>query len=167
MWYGSYPYTSYQGVLPRTSGSKRNAHASEGSVVRVGRYLCVLACLVALSVAAPSVSAAPATQEPVPAMRLNAPAPPPVASPALRAAIVEGVERVFPAEVIERWPVQFVPLPDSAYLVSHPALYWRVEEEPAARAVVQELESLTPGWSTTVYNGPYGRGVYLTYRHES
>ena len=66
----------------------------------------------------------------------------------------------------EPWPLQFVPLPGSAYLVSHPALYWRVEQEPAAQAMAEELESITPGWSTTVYNGPYGRGAYLTYQHE-
>ena len=58
-------------------------------------------------------------------------------------------------------------LPGNAYLVSHPALYWRVEEEPAAQAVAEELATITPGWSTAVHDGPYGRGVYLIYRHDS
>jgi hypothetical protein len=133
--------------------------------MQLSRYLCVLSCMVVLSVAAPNASASPTTQELVPATRVNA--PPLLASPALQLALLDGVERVFPAEAIEQSPLQFVPLLGNAYLIGHPALYWRVEEEPAAQAVARVLESITPGCSTTVYDGPYGHGVYLTYQHES
>ena len=87
-----------------------------------------------------------------------------IPTPALQAALVEGVERIFPAEVIEQTTAQFLPLPDSAYLVSHPALYWRVQDAPAAQAMAEELATITPGWSTRIYDGPEGRGVYLTYQ---
>ena len=87
-----------------------------------------------------------------------------IATSAPQAALVEGVERIFPADVIEQTTAQFLPLPDSAYLVSHPALYWRVQDAPAAQAMAEELATITPGWSTRIYDGPEGRGVYLTYQ---
>jgi hypothetical protein len=133
--------------------------------MRPARFLSIVGCIVGLGVVASPAVAAPAPQEPVSVTRWNVAGP--MASPTLQAAILVSVERIFPAEVIARWPVRFVSLQPDAYLVSHPALHWRVEQEPAARAMAEELATLTPGWSTAVHDGPYGHGVYLIYRHDS
>jgi hypothetical protein len=129
--------------------------------MRLARHLTVL-CLIVLGVGAPMALAAPGSPDTVPATSRDVP----VASPELQAAMVEGVARIVPAEVVRQTPLQFVPLDRNLYLVRHPALYWRVEQEPAAEAMAEELATITPGWSTILHNGPYGRGVYLTYRRD-
>jgi hypothetical protein len=48
--------------------------------------------------------------------------------------------------------------------LSHPRLFWSVNEAATAQAVVQQLLRQTPGWGTTLYNGSQGYGIYLTYR---
>jgi hypothetical protein len=129
--------------------------------MRVRSCLRTLGCVAMLSVAAPTAFAAPDPQAPVPLMRWEQPNA--AVSSALQAAFLEGVERIFPAEVIAQAPARFVPLQGNTYLVSHPALFWRVQDAPAAEALAQELAGITPGWGTRLYNGPQGRGVYLTY----
>ena len=85
-------------------------------------------------------------------------------STSLEAALQDGILEVFPAETLRQGEPQFLPLQRNLYLVSHPALYWRVEQEPAAQALAGELAERSPGWGTTLSNGPQGYGVYLTYR---
>ena len=119
------------------------------------RYLALVALMGALSVAAPVAHAAPVPQQPA------------AATPALQAAVLQGIQQVFPSELFQQLQPRFVPLQDDLYLVSHPALYWRVEQEPAAQALAERLASLTPGWGTTVSDGPQGYGVYLTYRRSA
>jgi hypothetical protein len=114
-----------------------------------------------LSMAAPVAQAAPSAQQPV------APAPAqavPLVTPALEAAMLQGILSVFPAETFAGQPPRFLPLQRNLYLVSHPALFWRVEQEPAAKALAAQLAARAPGWGTTLSNGPQGYGVYLTYR---
>jgi len=130
--------------------------------MRVRSYLRALGCVAVLSVAAPTTFAAPEQQGTMPLVRWEQPSP--AVSSALQAAFLEGVERVFPADVIAQTPARFVPLEGNTYLVSHPALYWRVQDAPAAEAMAEELAGITPGWDTRLYNGPQGRGVYLTYQ---
>jgi hypothetical protein len=130
--------------------------------MRVRSYLRTLGCVAILAVAVPTAaSAAPEPQWPMPLVRSESSNA--VLSSALQAAFLEGVERVFPADVIAQTPARFVPLQGNTYLVSHPALYWRVQDAPAAEALAEELAGITPGWSTRLLNGPQGRGVYLTY----
>jgi hypothetical protein len=129
--------------------------------MRVSSCLRTLGVVAMLSVTAPTAFAAPEPQAPVPIMRWEQPNA--AVSSALQAAFLEGVERIFPAEVIQQAPARFVPLQGNTYLVSHPALFWRVQDAPAAEALAQELAGITPGWNTRLYNGPQGRGVYLTY----
>jgi len=130
--------------------------------MRVRSYLRALGCVAVLTVAAPAAFAAPEQQGTMPLVRWEQPSP--AVSSALQAAFLEGVERVFPADVIAQTPARFVPLEGNTYLVSHPALYWRVQDAPAAEAMAEELAGITPGWNTRLYNGPQGRGVYLTYQ---
>ena len=131
--------------------------------MRLRRYLMVLGCVAMLGTAAPVAAAAPNPQWPGSSPLGEASA---LATPALQAAVLQGVTQIFPAEVIEQSPLRFVRR-GNVYVVDHPALYWRVEQAPAAEAVAAELAGLTPGWSTTVFNGPQGRGVYLTYQPSS
>ncbi len=126
------------------------------------RYLAVIGLAGALGTAAPLAHAAPMSQQPV------VPAGPQAAgaavSPALEAALLQGLQQVFPAELFQQVRPRFLPLQNNLYLVSHPALFGRVEQEPAAKALAARLASLSPGWGTTLSNGPQGYGVYLTYR---
>ena len=128
--------------------------------MRFARHLTVLGMLLTLIVLAPGAHAAPAMQQP----SATAPGQAPAVSPALQAAMLQGLQQVFPAELFQQVRPQFLPLQTNLYLVSHPALYWRVEQEPAAQALARRLASLAPGWSTTLSNGPQGYGIYLTYR---
>jgi hypothetical protein len=121
-------------------------------MARLARWLSVLAVMTTLSVAAPAAHAAPAPQQPA------------AATPALRDAVLQGIQQVFPADLFQELHPRFLPLQDNLYLVSHPALYWRVEQEMAAKALAERLAGLAPGWGTTLSDGPQGYGVYLTYR---
>lgn len=130
--------------------------------MRVGLYLSVLGCVAVLGMATPTALAAPTGQSPMPLLYAeNAGA---LLTPALAAAIRTGVEQVFPADVIATAPMQLLPLPGNEFLLDHPALYWRVEQMPAADALARELAEVTPGWRTAVSDGPQGHGVYLIYR---
>jgi hypothetical protein len=129
--------------------------------MRVRSGLRILGCVAVLTVAAPTAFAAPAEQGTVPLVRWEQPSP--AVSSALQAAFLAGVERIFPADAIAQAPARFVPLEGNTYLVSHPALFWRVQDAPAAEALAEELAGIAPGWNTRLYNGPQGRGVYLTY----
>jgi len=124
------------------------------------RFLAIASLLGALSGAAPLAHAAPLPQQP------SAPreAATPVASAALESALQQGILEVFPPDTLQQTEPQFLPLRSNLYLVSHPALYWRVEQELAAQALAGELAERAPGWGTTLSNGPQGYGVYLTYR---
>jgi hypothetical protein len=119
------------------------------------RYVAVAGLVGALSMAAPVAHAAPAPQQPAA----------PVVSSGLEAAMAQGILEVFPAESFQQVQPRFLPLQSNLYLLSHPALYWPVEQEPAAQALAGELAERAPGWGTTVSDGPQGYGVYLTYQH--
>ncbi len=131
--------------------------------MRAGRCLRIVGLFVALGAAVPAPLAAPPTKAPLSSWATPAPMP----WPALREALEEGLTQIFPADALQQGRVQFLPLRGNEYVVSHPALYWRVEEEPAAEAVAEELAGIAPGWGTAVLNGPRGYGVYLTYQHSS
>jgi hypothetical protein len=126
--------------------------------MRYGRYLCILGCVAALGVAAPRASAAPTDQVPFPF---------PVVSPVLQTEVLPAVQQVLPYQAIQQTPLQFVPLQGNVYVVSHPSLFWPTEQIFAALATAQQVATATPGWSTTVTNGPQGYGVYLTYGPQS
>jgi hypothetical protein len=117
------------------------------------RYAAVVGLVGALSMVAPAAYAAPAPQQPA------------TTTPALRDAVLQGIQSVFPADLFQQLQPRFLPLQDNLYLVSHPALYWRAEQEMAAKALAERLAGLSPGWGTTLSEGPQGYGVYLTYRH--
>src|SRR6266704_477894 len=120
--------------------------------MRYGRYLCIFGCVAVLGVAAPTASAAPAEQVPVPV---------PVVSPVLQSEVAPAVQQILPYQAIQQTPLQFMPFQGNVYLVSHPDLYWQPGQAPFAQTVAQQLASTSPGWSTTVTNGPQGYGVYL------
>jgi len=126
--------------------------------MRYGRYLCILACVAALSVAAPRARASPTEQVPFPF---------PVVSPVLQSEVLPAVQQLLSYQAIQQTPLQFVPLQGNVFVVSHPGLYWPAEQTFAAQAAAQQLASQTPGWSTTVTNGPQGYGAYVTYGAQS
>src|SRR5438034_320511 len=94
--------------------SERTEARQRGTVMEVRRYLGVLLCLVVLAASAPVAGAAPAAQESEVAAHWAMPTS--LASPALRSAVVTTVERIFPADVVERAPLEFMPLQPDAYL---------------------------------------------------
>ena len=81
-----------------------------------------------------------------------------------RAGFLSAVQQVIPPDRLRQSPLQLQPLYGSTYLVSHPTLFWPASEAPAARSVVQQLLTRTPGWGMTVHNGAQGYGIYLTYQ---
>jgi hypothetical protein len=87
-----------------------------------------------------------------------------VVSSAVQPGLLSTVQQVLPPEVLRQTPLQFQSLDGNTYLVSHPSLFWPVDQAAIAQAVVQQLASQTPGWSTTVANGPQGPGIYATYQ---
>ncbi len=131
-------------------------------MMRGGRLLAALGVAAALAAAAPVANVAAADQD-VDEVVNHWELPMPMRAPALQSVVVQGAERMYPADAIEGAVVQFLPLTEDQYLVTHPALYWRVQDAPAAEALAQELALSAPGWDTTVQQGPYGYGAYLTY----
>ncbi len=127
--------------------------------MRLARCATMIGVVLAPAVVAPTALGAPAAQQP----RGAAPGQAPALSPALEAAMLQGLQQVFPAALFQQARPRLLPLQTNLYLVSHPALYWRVEQEPAARALAAALAQRAPGWGTTLSNGPQGYGVYLTY----
>jgi hypothetical protein len=83
----------------------------------------------------------------------------------LQAAVLPAIARVVPSDDLQQTPLQFTPFQGNTYIVSHPDLYWQVDQAPYTQMVAWQLASMTPGWNTTVANGPQGYGVYLTYRY--
>src|SRR5204863_4023873 len=83
---------------------------------------------------------------------------------AVQPGLLPTVQQVLPPEVLQQTPLQLQYLDTNTYLVSHPSLFWPVEQAPTAQAVVQQLANKTRGWRTTVANGPQGYGLYATYR---
>jgi len=81
--------------------------------------------------------------------------------------LLPAVQQILPVEVLQQTPLQFQSLDGGAYLVSHPGLFWPVEQAAAAQAIIQQLASQTPGWSSTVTNGPQGYGIYAIYQSVS
>jgi hypothetical protein len=126
--------------------------------MRYGRYLCIFGCVAVLGVAAPTASAVPVEQVPVPV---------PVVSPVLQTEVMPAVQQILPYQAIQQNPMQFVPLQGNVYVVSHPGLFWPTDQIAAAQLAAQQLASTAPGWSTTVTNGPQGYGAYLTYGAQS
>jgi hypothetical protein len=120
--------------------------------MRFGRYLSVLGCVVVLGVAAPLAHAAPAAQWPTP-----------VSYDSPEAAMLRAIQQVVPPEVLQQTSVQLQPMDADTYLVSHPGLFWPVDQAPNAQLVAQQLASHGPGWGAAVANGPQGFGAYLTY----
>src|SRR5262249_61386120 len=69
-----------------------------------------------------------------------------------------------PSQRRQQTPLQLMPLDNNTFVVSHPNLYWPMDQLGIAEATAQQMASLGPGWSTNVTNGPQGYGVYLTYQ---
>jgi hypothetical protein len=88
-----------------------------------------------------------------------------VVSNAVQPGLLSSVQQVLPPESLQQTPLQFQSLGGSSrYLVSHPSLFWPVDQAATAQAMVQQLSGRTRGWGVTVANGSQGYGLYLTYR---
>jgi hypothetical protein len=120
--------------------------------MRIRRYLSILGCAAVLVAAAPSAAAAPTDQYPA-AGSYGTP----------EAGLLWAIQQVVPSEVLQRTAIQLQPLDWNTYLVSHPGLFWPANLAGNAQTVAQQLANHTPGWNTTMSNGPQGYGVYLTY----
>ena len=64
---------------------------------------------------------------------------------------------------MQQTPLQLQQLDADTYLLSHPGLFWPVDQAPSAQAAAQQLASRIPNLHTTVLDGPQGFGIYLTY----
>jgi hypothetical protein len=117
--------------------------------------------VVPVPVPAPPVEAVPV---PVPAAPVQAvPVPVPVPAPVAQV-VLPALQQVFPNAGFLQNPPQFLPLQGNMYAVSSPILFCGVDQAGTCQLMAQQLAQITPGWSTTVMNGPQGYGVYLTYQ---
>jgi hypothetical protein len=121
--------------------------------MRFQRYLAVVGCAVLLGATASIARAAPTEQTPAP-----------WAYGTTEAGLLAAVQQVVPPQLLQQTPLQLMALDNNTYVVSHPNLFWPTNQMGIAEATAQQLASLTPGWSTTVTNGPQGYGVYLSYQ---
>jgi hypothetical protein len=111
------------------------------------------------------VPAAPIQAFPLPPAPVQAvPVPVPVPVPALQAAL-PALQQVFPGAGFGQNPPQFVPLQGNMYAVSSPLLFCGADQAGTCQLMAQQLAQITPGWGTTVTNGPQGYGVYLTFQN--
>jgi hypothetical protein len=83
----------------------------------------------------------------------------------LQATVLPTIAQVVPYQNLRQEPLQFTPLQGNLYMVSHPDLYWPPGQAPFAQSMARQLASISPGWGTTVTNGPEGYGIYLTYQY--
>jgi hypothetical protein len=60
-------------------------------------------------------------------------------------------------------PMQFLPLEGNTYAIASPVLFCGVDTAGDCEAMAEALAEITPGWGTTMMDGPDGYGVYLTY----
>ena len=51
------------------------------------------------------------------------------------------------------------------YAVSSPLHFCGANQAGICQLMAQELAQITPGWGTTVMNGPQGYGAYLTFQN--
>jgi hypothetical protein len=77
--------------------------------------------------------------------------------------LLPAAQQVLPLESLQQTPIQIQQLDGNTYLVSHPSLFWPVEQAATAQMVAQQFASRMPGVHGTVLNGPQGYGIYLTY----
>jgi hypothetical protein len=120
--------------------------------MRVRRALSILGVVVTLGIAVPFAHAAPTVQWPTP-----------VSYDTPEAAMLRTIRQVVPPEILQQTPVQLQPFDADSYLVSHPRLFWSVEQAGHAQLVAHQLGGFGPGWGATVAIGPQGYGAYLTY----
>jgi hypothetical protein len=88
----------------------------------------------------------------------------PVPVPAPLQGALPPLQQLFPAAGFGQNPPQFIPLQGNNYAVSSPLLFCGVDQAGTCQLIAQQLSQITPGWGTTVINGPQGYGVYLTYQ---
>jgi hypothetical protein len=110
--------------------------------------------VVPVPVPAPVAPVAPVQALPVP---VPVPVPVQAALPALN--------QVFPQAGFLQNPPQFIPLQNNMYAVSSPVLFCGPDQAGTCQLMAQQLAQITPGWGTTVMNGPQGYGEYLTFQN--
>ena len=86
--------------------------------------------------------------------------PPPVLPPAA----LPVLQQFFPTAGFAQHPPQLFPLQGNKYGVNSQLLFCGVDQAGACDLMAQQLAQVSPGWGTTVTNGPQGYGVYLTYQ---
>ncbi len=119
----------------------------------------------------PAPVPAPVVPLPVPVAPAVQPVPVPVAQPVpvpvpapIQAAILPPLQQLFPGAGFAQNPPQLLPIQGNSYAVSSPVLFCSVDQAGTCQLLAQELAQVTPGWGTTIMNGPQGYGVYLTYQ---
>ncbi|SRR5579884_2578112 len=126
-----------------------------------GHVTVVTAPAPVVAVPAPVVPVAPAVQ-PVPVV-VPQPVPVPVPVP-VQSAILPPLQQVLPGAGFAQNPPQILPIQGNTYAVSSPVLFCSVDQAGTCQLLAQQLAQVTPGWGTTIMNGPQGYGVYLTYQ---
>ena len=104
----------------------------------------------------PPVYQPPPIVEPVPV-------PVPV-TPDLNGYVLPPLEALFPAADFADYPPSLLPLGNNVYALSSPMLFWTPDQAATPQALAAQLDQSSPGWGTTVLDGPQGYGVYLTYQ---
>lgn len=92
------------------------------------------------------------------------PVPAPLAAPVLPGPVLPALNQVLPSGGFLQNPPRFIPLQNNAYALSSPLLFCGADQAGTCQQLAYQLAQITPGWGTTIMNGPQGYGVYLTYQ---
>jgi len=91
--------------------------------------------------------------------------------PEMQNTVLPAISQVLPAEQFQDVPLQLLPVqPEtpvtvpSTYVLAHPLLFCGLDAVDTCEDLADQLDAITPGFDTTVMDGPNGYGVYLTYQ---
>ena len=94
--------------------------------------------------------------------------------PTMQNEVLPAISQVLPPEQFQDVPLQLLPVqPEtpgpaaplpSTYVLAHPLLFCGLDAVDTCEDLADQLDAITPGFDTTVMDGPNGYGVYLTYQ---
>jgi hypothetical protein len=90
-------------------------------------------------------------------------------APVVQNTVLPALGQVLPTEPLQDVPLQIMPVDPaapvpSAYVLAHPLLFCELDATDTCEDLADQLDAITPGFDTTVADGPNGYGVYLTYQ---
>jgi len=88
----------------------------------------------------------------------------PLAYAPIQNAVLPPLQQVLPPGALARTAVRYMPLADNRYAMIHPLLFCSLDETTSCERMAESLASVTPGFGTSLMDGPDGFGMYLTFQ---